>query len=641
MKHIYFVLFACGLTVQAMGQQVGPAESRLGGAPQLPAEFRVPVLRNHLAVTDMGERPAQPLSGSGIATAEHIQSRELIIQQEIIGQTQYDLQSNAAVDNRMYARDNGSGQTHVAAAWTISLEGSPFSDRGTGYNLNTGETWGEIPYNRIEAIRTGWPSLVETASGREISITHAGIDTPLHMTYRDAGEEMWSEMDIPSGLEVGKLWPRAAVAGPDGNTVHLICISTPEGNGGALLNGQNGALLYYRSLDGGSSWDVQDSVFAQLDSSSFLAFTGDSYGIAAYGNTVAFTAFNDWSDSFTMISEDNGDNWTYHTMVDFPVDLYQIDDGLPEIGDDWNEDGLFQEFFNTDGAGAILVDLDGGVHVTYGAMYYMDDDTTDGGQFSYFPGVNGLEYWNPSFGADSTLSIAYTYDIDGNGALDLTDDIAAYYVGLAGMPSMSVDADNNLYVTYSAVMENFSTGIQNYRHIYLVHSEDGGLTWNTETACDLTPDVDFDGYESVFGALAPLAVNGHLDLVYQRDYEPGLHVRGDEDPIDVNDLVHMRVPIADLGDCVDIVYEGVNVDELIGEEEVWMYPNPATDQVELIIHRSGAHEVQLLNTAGQILRSFATTDMVIRMDVSDLASGLYFVQVAQGNAQRMLRLAIR
>jgi hypothetical protein len=167
------------------------------------------------------------------------------------------------------------------------------------------------------------------------------------------------------------------------------------------------------------------------------------------------------------------------------------------------------------------------------------------------------------------------------------------------------------------------------------------LTWNTETACDLTPDVDFDGYESVFGALAPLAVNGHLDLVYQRDYEPGLHVRGDEDPIDVNDLVHMRVPIADLGDCVDIVYEGVNVDELIGEEEVWMYPNPATDQVELIIHRSGAHEVQLLNTAGQVLRSFATTDMVIRMDVSDLASGLYFVQVAQGNAQRMLRLAIR
>lgn len=450
MKQLYFALFAAGLTLPAVAQQ----RPHLQGAPQVAPEARVPQLRSHFAVTDMGDRPAQPLSGSGIGHAEHIQTRALVIQQEIVGQTQYDLQSNAAVDNRMYARDNGSGLTHVAAAWTISLEGTPFSDRGTGYNLNTGSAWDEIPYNRIEAIRTGWPSLVETASGREMSITHSGIDTPLHMTYREAGAASWSEMDIPSDLTVGKLWPRAAVGGPDGNTVHVICISTPEGNGGALHNGQDGALLYYRSLDGGMTWDIQDSVFAQLDSSAFLNFTGDSYAIAANGNTVAFTAFQDWSDSFTMVSNDNGDTWEYHTVVDFPVDLYQIDDGLPEIGEDWNEDGIFQEFFNTDGAGSILVDNEGQVHVTFGGMYYMDDDTTDAGQFSYFPGVNGLEYWTPDFGPDSTLTIAYTYDIDGSGALELDDDIAAYYVNLTGMPSMSVDADNNLYVTYSAVMEN-------------------------------------------------------------------------------------------------------------------------------------------------------------------------------------------
>lgn len=639
MKQFYTALLATGLVLPLPAQQVGT--NPLGDAPQVAPEARIPQLRTQFAVTDLGERPAQPLSGSGIGHAEHIQTRELVIQQEIIGQTQYDLQSNAAVDNRMYARDNGSGNTHVAAAWTVSLEGTPFSDRGTGYNLNTGSAWDEVPYNRIESVRTGWPSLVETASSRELSITHAGIDTPLHMAYREAGASTWEEMDIPSDLTVGKLWPRAAVGGPDGNTVHVICISTPEGNGGALLNGQNGALLYYRSLDGGMTWDIQDSVFAQLDSSAFLNFTGDSYAIAAQGNTVAFTAFQDWSDSFTMISNDNGDNWEYHTVVDFPVDLYQIDDGLPEIGVDWNEDGFFQEFFNTDGAGSILVDLEGGVHVTFGGMYYMDDDTTDAGQFSYFPGVNGLEYWTPDFGPDSTMTIAYTLDIDGSGALDLDDDIAAYYVNLAGMPSMSVDADNNLYVTYSAVMENYSTGIQNYRHIYLVHSEDGGMTWNTETPCDLTPDTDFDGFECVFGALAPKVANGHLDLVYQRDYEPGLHVRGDEDPIDINDLVHMRVPIADLGDCVDINYEGVNVDELIAEDEVWMYPNPATDVVELIIHRAGAHQVQLFSPAGQLIRSFQTADMVVQMDVSDLASGLYFVEVSQGAARRMVRLAVR
>lgn len=641
MKHIYFALLAGGLSLQAVSQQVGPAHPRLGDAPQVPAASRTPQLKSHFAVTDLGVRPAQPISGSGIGHAEHVQARELIIQQEIVGQTQYDLQSNAATDNRMYAVDNGSGLARVGAAWTTSLEGTPFGDRGTGYNLNAGSAWDEVPYNRIEAIRTGWPSLVRTASGRELAISHAGIDTPLHMAYRESGESTWSEMDIPSDLSVGKLWPRAAVGGEDGNTVHVLCISTPEANGGALLNGQDGALLYYRSLDGGLTWDIQDSVFAEVDSSAFLAFTGDSYAIAANGSTVAISAFNDWADSFTMVSSDNGDTWTYHTVVDFPVDLYVIDDGLPEIGEDWNEDGIFQEFFNTDGAGAVLVDFDGGVHVTFGAMYYMDDDTTDGGQFSYFPGVNGLEYWTPDFGPDSTVTIAATMDMDGSGALELADDIASYFVCLSGMPSMSVDADNNLYVTYSAVMENFSTGIQNYRHVYLVHSNDGGATWNTETPCDLTPDVDFDGYESVFASLAPVAFGGQLDLVYQRDYEPGLHVRGDEDPIDINDLVHLRVPIADLGDCVDVTYEGVNVDEQIAEDEVWMYPNPATDVVELIVHRSGAHAVRVVTSMGQVVRSFETADMVVRMDVSGLAAGMYFVEVSQGTASRTLRLAVR
>ena len=47
-------------------------------------------------------------------------------------------------------------------------------------------------------------------------------------------------------------------------------------------------------------------------------------------------------------------------------------------------------------------------------------------------------------------------------------------------------------MSYSALMESHSSGVQSYRHIYIVRSEDGGVTWNSDNACNVTPDADFD-----------------------------------------------------------------------------------------------------------------------------------------------------
>jgi len=472
-------------------------------------------------------------------------------------------------------------------------------------------------------------------------MSHAGIDTPLHMAWRDAGSGAWSETSIESDLEVGKLWPRMAAGGEDGNSLHVICVSTPEANGGAVLNGQDGALLYYRSQDGGDTWDITDMIFSELDSSAFFSFSGDTYAIHARGNTVAFAAFNDFADSFVMISQDNGDTWEQQLLVDFPVDLYEVDMGLPEIGEDYNEDGLFQEFFNADGAGDVHVDTYGQVHVSYGSMYYMDADTIDG-TTSYFPSTNGLAYWNETMGPDSAQIVAYSYDIDESGTLDFEDEIAAYFVGCAAFPSMASDASGNMYITYSAIMENFSTGVQNYRHQYVIHSMDGGMTWNTEEACDLTPDVDYDLYEAVFGSIAPDVVNGTLEIIYQRDFEPGLHVRGDLDPIDINDIVHLRVPADDLGDCGDIDFEDwVGFAEPMEAQDIMMYPNPASDQVELIIDRPGSHQITVMSATGQVVHAFQTAAILERLDVSTWAPGIYFVNVAQGDQSTVVRLAVQ
>jgi hypothetical protein len=638
MKNFTFAAFAFCFVFSAIAQT--PVQRTglqlLTDIPQISPDQRTHMPMPTMATSDFSDRPQLPMEGQSSTDVEHYLSRELVVERQVIGYTQYDLQSNAAIDDRM-----AGGADAVSAAWTMSLELTPFEDRGTGYNFHDGNVWGEIAYERIESTRMGWPSIVHTASGREVVLAHAGIDTPLHMAWRDAGSGAWSEASIESDLEVGKLWPRMAAGGEDGNSLHAICVSTPVANGGAALNGQDGALLYYRSLDGGDTWDIKDLVFAELDSSSFFAFSGDTYAIHSRGNTVAFASFNDFADSFVMISQDNGETWEKQLLVDFPVDLYEVDMGLPEIGEDYNEDGLFQEFFNTDGAGDVHVDGYGQVHVSYGSMYYMDADTIDG-TTSYFPGTNGLAYWNESMGPDSAQIVAYSYDIDESGTLDFEDEIAAYFVSSAAFPSMASDASGNMYITYSAIMENFSTGAQNYRHQYVIRSLDNGMTWNTEDACDLTPDVDYDGYESVFGSISPDVVNGMLEIIYQRDFEPGLHVRGDLDAIDINDIVHLRVPTDDLSDCADVEFEDwVGISSPIQMEDVMLYPNPAMDQVELIIDRPGAHQITVMSATGQIVTSFQTASVLERLDVSMWSPGIYFVNVAQGDERAVLRLAVQ
>lgn len=640
MKHFTLVLLMVGavaLTGFAQSVQTN-GQTLLEDVPQLTPALRTAAPMPTKAIADFSDRPQQPLEGQSDTDIEHIQNRELVVQRQVIGYTQYDLQSNAAIDDRM-----AGGADALSAAWTMSLELTPFSDRGTGYNFYGGTAWDEIAYESVETVRTGWPSIVHTASGREVVVSHPGIDTPLHMAWRDAGSGAWNEASVPSDLEVGKLWPRMAAGGEDGNSLHVICITTPSANGGAVHNGQDGALLYYRSQDGGDTWDIIDYGFADLDSSNFAAFSGDTYAIHARGNTVAFAAFNDFADSFVMISQDNGETWEKQLLIDFPVDLYVADMGLPEgeeFAEDYNEDGLFQEYFNTDGAGDVHIDTYGQVHVSYGSMYYMDADTIDG-TTSYFPGTNGLAYWNESMGADSAQIIGYSYDYDESGTLDL-DEIALYYVGCAGFPSIGSDAAGNLYVTYSAIMENFSTGAQNYRHQFLVHSMDGGMTWNSDEACDLTPDEDFDGYEAVFGSMAPDVVNGQIEIIYQRDFEPGLHVRGDEDPADINDIVHLRIPADDLGDCASLEYEDwVGIAEPFDMNDINLYPNPADDQVELIINRPGAHQIDVWSMTGKRVLSMQTSALVERIETSDWAPGIYLVNIAQGDHQVVVRLAIQ
>lgn len=484
---------------------------------------------------------------------------------EVIGYTTYDLQSNGSVQNRLDVHDDGT----ISAGWTMSKEfNTTYSDRGTGYNYFDGTSWiNQIvqptdQVDRIETSRVGWASVFGLGNGEERVITHSTSLNVLNQASRTSiGTGAWTDANIG---EFYMIWNRSVAGGLDGNTIHMIALTEPMGTGwsGSLYNGLNGALLYFRSQDGGAIWDIDTMQLPTMDTAHFLGFSADDYAISAKGETVVVAYFNDWGDSFIVKSTDNGDSWTNTTFLNFPHDKYAIDEGL-----DLDSDGILDQVYSTDNSGALIIDDQGMAHVFYGIMMYADDDLSDGSS-SWFPLTNGIAYWNESYGADNTPPtvhagdtslwysdmmndhwIAEAPDLNGDpnvGGVDEVGGYALYYRSQASMPSAGLSSNGEIYMTFSGYTETVDNGSQVFRHIYVTKSTDGGTTWKTPV--DITPHDDWDGMqECVYGSLSPV-VDDKLRLIYQLDFEPGLAVQGDEDLVDWNAIHYLEVDTVGLFD---------------------------------------------------------------------------------------------
>jgi Secretion system C-terminal sorting domain len=210
------------------------------------------------------------------------------------------------------------------------------------------------------------------------------------------------------------------------------------------------------------------------------------------------------------------------------------------------------------------------------------------------------------------------------------ENIPLYFISMSGFPSACQGEDGTLYLTFSGMVESHDNGDQNYRHIFIVSSEDGGETWLTDPV-DLTPDLDFDGYEYVFCSLAPVA-DDKIHMIFQRDLEPGLHVRGDEDPADDNDIVYYCI-------TTDLVVEP-NVYESYIENGISAYPNPAVDRVNVAIKGLNGGMVQVVNAIGDIVMTEKVTNDFISLDVNHLAPGVYTINVSDETTVKSTKVVI-
>ena len=403
--------------------------------------------------------------------------------------------------------------------------------------------------------------MLTTASGKEIIISHSTDNDNLQvLTRNNINSGPWTQQAIPNNLTNGYLvWNRATIGGQNREYVHMIAVTAPTVFGNAAFNGLDGALLYYRSPDGGTTWDIVEMQLPTVDSINFNGINGDEYAIDAKGDTVVIAVFNDFEDSFILKSTNNGINWLRQNFIDFPTDKYQIDSGL-----DFNNDGINDQFYSTDNYGSLSIDKNGNAHVFYGNMRYADDNLFDA-TTNYFPNTNGLMYWSEYMGFDDgvyqpldsgvaavwtpkkPIRIAEAMDLNGDGKVEGIDfsvnGSAIYYSSLSSMPSSSIDNKGNIFVTYSSYNENDNNGMQNYRSINIIKSSNNGSSWScpidVSTANNL--NMHSQNREDVYPSISKELNSEYLNFIFMSDYEPGISVRGDNDNIDFNDIMLAQI----------------------------------------------------------------------------------------------------
>lgn len=542
--------------------------------------------------------------------------------ENVIGTTRYDLPSNQATQNRLYRFPDGT----IGATWTFGLVDPGFADRGTGYNYFDGTSWGPNPTQRIESIRTGWPSYVPYGANGEAVLAHDFGVGNLTLSKRDTkGSGSWNQSVVSAPATCPIAWPRMISSGVNHDQFHLLAITKPVASGGSVYEGLDGAILYSRSTNGGQTWDIQNVVLPGMTSTEYVGFEGDTYTLAEpKNNTLAFVVGDNWNDLFLMKSTDNGTTWSKTTIFEHPYPMFKETTTLvtdtPTV---------------CDGAVAVALDNSGKAHVFFGLMRVLNDDLTDG-TTSYFPYTDGLAYWNEDMPAFPTLNfdtlfnhdqiVGYVQDINGNDTIMEFVDIGKYFLSLTSMPNVTIDENNDIYLVFTSVMENLDNGNQNYRHIWTRASFDEGATWTGFQ--DLTGSIIHNFDECVFPSLSPTSGTSFL-MLFQADEEPGLAVRGDEDPYTDNSMILSTVTkwvsINELPD------QNLNVSEL--------YPNPASNQVSLSMHLDKAARVEIntVNMTGQNVGAgfnqvLGAGDHVLNLDLDGLSPGVYFYTIhSEGN----------
>ncbi|MEY4875523.1 MAG: hypothetical protein RL708_672 [Bacteroidota bacterium] len=475
----------------------------------------------------------------------------------IIGRTFYDLQSNGAMQRRVM-RYAGS---KTSATWTYAPDSTndQFPNRGAGYNHFNGTTWGPIPTARVEAAtRTGWPALCTNASNQDVVISHKFNNNTYgnwELRNTTAGGTL---TEYSATNNTTNIWTRTANSG---DNIYLLDASQ-DTNYVVSPAATKQPVLFSKSTDGGVTWSVNHILIPNFPYSRYYRCGGDDYFIDAKDSVVAIVVGGTGRDVTVMKSMDYGATWTYMGVDSFPIAGYH-----------GGATGTITDSIQTnDGNVTCLIDNQGMIHVWYG-IYWLKGDPTSSFNYSFFPNLSSsLAYWNEyghqsilidqlftsrhDCGTTGSIAIGTGYNLPGATSKD-----AMYRAGMISMPQAGIDAQGNIFVVYSALMDEDTTGGdanfpninntphgQNYRDLLMMFLKEDASgaydsafassavnnTWSGVINLTKTP-----GFEDVYPSMNR-TVDGNVYITWQEDLEPGTNLTNG-DPISNNYIKYLEV----------------------------------------------------------------------------------------------------
>ncbi|MCX6249556.1 MAG: T9SS type A sorting domain-containing protein [Bacteroidetes bacterium] len=575
---------------------------------------------------------AEPLSNGSFVNVPRSSSAAATI----IGGTRYDAQTNSSMHERIYFDP---GANTIGGIWTRGMTDPGYADRGTGYNYYNGSAWGPNPSGRIEAIKTGWPCYQQWNGGGEIVVSHnfAGASGLIMNTRLVAGTGTWTSGTVPpppGGNWI--VWPAMITAGADHNTIHILALTPPAASGGTSYQGLDGAIVYYRSTDGGANWDKNGIIIDPMNSSNYIGFSADEYTWGSpHGDTICFVVGGNWLDTFLMTSYDNGETWTKTEILS---NSHKAEATTVPA----------DPFYCCDGSLAVEMDKEGVFHVAFGRMRASSDGSTR----VYYYYTDGLIYWNSTMPQlqDSLIpDTLYNHGqllgwVYSNAAGDPLVRFPYYGVSLTSFPQITVDACDHLNVIWSGVtVGNPYVGSDslNYRHIWERHSVDHGVTWSDSN--DLNHGLAYIYKEYAFPSMAKNKPDNYIRFVYQSADVPGSAVRDATNVIVHNNTIEERKELT--VSC----YVGINDDnaKIKGNTVSPNMPNPCKGltTVNVTLVNNASVSLDVYNPLGMKVMSINKGRMnkgehSLTIDGSRLSPGIYLYTVKINNENYSNKLII-
>jgi len=571
--------------------------------------------------------------------------------------TTYDWQTNSGPITRTIVWPDGK----VNFAFTCSSDAG-YSDRGTAigtYDANTDE-W--IPSGgRVENEKTGFGSIARYGENGIVLAAH---------TNTQCGIWILEDKDnIPANAAVNTLWmdptvdpcwPNVMTSGPNRDIIHIIA------------TGYSDDLLYYfRSSDGGETWDKQNVILPYLTEEYGLYWGSNaSYWMeTTEDNCLALVVNNSWSDGMVIYSYDNGETWDRTVYYHHPDPFYNYDSDNGEwvlyprwVSAQWSGNHNLRIAYEWNGTAGAATDESSSYYPGLGGVAFWSQTMPFRGQnpdaepygFGYDPG-NPMP---PTYGQPFVLDTAYIYQdlyaswwpwSDANhemlpeyfgylttltdegewedpytaeefnlpySASELGDLHGHYNCGVAAMPVLVTvpGNDNELVAVWSGMDENNEDNGVYYFKLFAAYSSDGGDTWSNPV--HLTVDFMWSYSEFVYTQAA--MVGRTLVIASQTDSQPGNIVNNehDTDPTD-NYYAGFTFEIDDLFET-DGTPEQVNHNVHMN-----LFPNPAVDQLNVTL--SSNAEIVIYNIMGQKVMSQEGHAGANSINVNNLSSGVYFV----------------